>query len=72
MNRNGPERTPHEPPRRAIVDSRVRLAMVGLLIVALGTIAALWLPQLPVRLALTVVNALVVLALLAMLIRRRR
>jgi hypothetical protein len=71
MNRNGPERILHEPARRQIID-RVRLAIVGLLIVAVSTIAALWLPHRPVRLALTVVNALVVVALLAMLIRRRR
>ena len=71
MDRNGPERIPPESPRRAIVD-RVRVAVVGLVIVALSTIAALWLPQRLVRLALTVLNALVVVALLAMLMRRRR
>ena len=72
MDRNGPERIPPESPRRAIVDRRVRVAVVGLVIVALSTIAALWLPQRLVRLSLTVLNALVVVALLAMLMRRRR
>jgi hypothetical protein len=43
--------------------------MAILLVLSLGTLAALWLPQ---RSALSVANVLIVIALLGMFIRRRR
>jgi hypothetical protein len=46
--------------------------MAVLLILALGTLAALWLPDRSVRLALSVANVLIVIALLGMFIRWRR
>jgi hypothetical protein len=40
-------------------------------VIAVATLAALWLPQRPVRIALSLLNVLVILVLLAMFVGRR-
>jgi len=46
--------------------------MLMLVVVASGTLLALWLPQRPVRIALSLLNVLIIAVLTVMLIRQRR
>lgn len=67
MSRNGSPHATQRAPRRPFV-----AGMMIMVIVSLFTLAALWLPQRPVRIALSALNALIIIVLVHMLTRRRR